>query len=294
MDFYQWPVERLENEYICLDYLKNAGPRIVRLYVNGLDDNLFAEMPDFVVPTIYGDYHFQGGHRLWHSPESMPRTYIPDEEGLEIERLDDGVLLTQPVEGPTGIRKSMEIRLQEGRPAVTILHKLENAGLWPVELAPWAITQMALGGIAVLPQQAVSDAKNGLLPDRILAVWPYTMINDPRLHLADDLLMVDGLSAQPACKVGILNRRGWIGYLYKGVFFTKRYSVHLDSQHVDYGCNTEVYVDHRFLELESIGPLTRLEPGQSAVHTEVWEITTGVKVPQTPDGVRQLVRDLNL
>jgi hypothetical protein len=293
-DYYGKPVGTLENEHLRLEYLLNAGPRIVRLFVGGSEQNLFAEMPDFVLPTLYGEYNFQGGHRLWHSPEQLPRTYIPDNEGLDVQSLEDGVRLNQPVEVATGIQKCMSIHLHSGRPAVTIEHKLTNAGLWPVDLAPWAITQMRPGGVAVLPQQLPDDPRNLLLPDRLLAVWSYTVLNDPRLHLADDLILVDGNAAQPACKIGVINKRGWMGYLNGGVLFTKRFTLCLGYPHPDFGCNCEVYVDHRFLEVETLGPMNHLDPGMSVVHTETWELTGGLKYPQTLDGMRAMVKDLDL
>jgi len=34
----------------------------------------------------------------------------------------------------------------------------------------------------------------------------------------------------------------------------------------------EVYASERHLELETLGPLTRLEVGEMAEHVEVWEV----------------------
>ena len=104
-DFYGKPVGILENKYLRLEYLLQAGPRIVRLFPAGSQENLLAELPELIVPTPYGDYHFTGGHRLWHAPEQMPRSYIPDNEGLQVMGLEDGINLIQPVEVPTGILK---------------------------------------------------------------------------------------------------------------------------------------------------------------------------------------------
>ncbi len=294
MDFYGLPVGILENEYLHLEYLRDAGPRIVRLTAAGSDFNLFAEMPDFTVPTLFGDYHFTGGHRLWHAPEELPRTYIPDNEGLEIQPLEGGVRLIQPVEPGTSIRKSMEIRLQPGRAGLEIQHRLENAGLWAVDLAPWAITQMVHGGVAILPQQLPEDPRNLLQADRVLAVWSYTVLSDPRLHLGDDFILMDGTAAQPPCKIGALNRRGWIAYLNHGVLFVKHFAPQLDRPHVDFGCNSEIYVDHRFLEIETLGPLAHLEPGQSVLHTETWSLYPGLDYSQDAGGVRTMVKDLGI
>ena len=92
--FYGLPTRTVANDHLRLDVLAEAGPRIVRLFLAGLDENQLAETPDVKWETPSGEYCLQGGHRLWHSPEASPRSSIPDNSGLEIEEVEDGVLLT--------------------------------------------------------------------------------------------------------------------------------------------------------------------------------------------------------
>lgn len=294
MDFHGFAVGSCETSFLRIEYLKDAGPRIVRLYFGDSPVNLLAEAPQAVTGTSLGEYRFLGGHRLWHAPEANPRSYIRDHEGLDVQSLPDGVRLTQAVEAQTGIRKSMEIRLHGERAALTVQHRLENMGLWAVELAPWAITQLRHGGVSVMPLQRPGSERDGLLADRLLAVWPYTRLGDPRLRLEDDACLLEGKEGLSACKIGTFNRRGWTGYLLPGVFFNKRFSPHDDQPHVDFGCNNEVYVDNRFIEVETLGPLTKLEPGQAVTHRETWELTGDLDYPTNVDGVRALIRDLDL
>jgi hypothetical protein len=293
-DFHGLATHSISNSHLRLEFLTQAGLRIVRLFLAGSDENQLAELPDVKWETPYGDYAVRGGHRLWHAPEAMPRTYAPDDGGLTIEETDGGVRLCQPTEASTGIRKSVEIRLHAGRPALTLQHWLHNDGLWPVETAPWAITQLPLGGVAVLPQRANPANTNGLLPDRHLVLWPYTRWSDPRLHLGDDYLLLYAQAQLPPCKVGYLNHQGWIGYLRGGVFFCKRFEPQTDRVHPDRGCNVELYCNDLFVELETLAPLCRLSPGQSVTHVETWELYAGVDVPQTLDGIHNLVQELGL
>ncbi len=292
MDFYGLPTEKLENKFLRLEYLKHAGPRIVRLSVAGSATNLLAEVPDSVAKTPFGEYHFRGGHRLWHAPEKLTRTYEPDDAGLEVKPLSGGVCLMQPVEARTGIRKSIEIQLLADRAGLILHHRLENTGEWAVELAPWAITQMALGGVGIIPQHTAVSPRSGLLPDRRLSLWPYTQLADPRLHLYDDFILVDGASSAQPCKIGVMNTAGWMGYLQAGVFFRKRFEPHPQAPHVDFGCNCEIYVGDAFLEIETLAPLQLLQPGETASHVETWELFSGVDYPLTLEGVRGLVRDI--
>ncbi len=290
MDYYGYPVRRIENKFMQVDFLSEAGPRLVRLLVKGSNENLLAEVPNLVQTTPFGDYHFFGGHRLWHSPEGMPRSYMPDTHGLQIEELPDGALrLTQPVETGSGLRKVMELQLSADAPCLVIRHFLTNKGLWPVECAPWAITQLKLGGLAIIPQQ-MGVPKAQLLPDRRLTIWNYTRLQDPRLHLGDDFILIDGAGAKPACKIGVLNPQGWLAYLLGETLLVKRFTHQPEAAHVDFGCDTEVYVDDRFIELETLGALVQMQPGQTVSHTETWELHQGVKAAPTLEGVRSLVQ----
>jgi len=293
-DFYGLPTRSLDNGHIRLEYLAEIGPRIVRLFAAGSHENLLAELPDIKMDTVHGPYFIRGGHRLWHSPEAFPRSYFPDNDDLLVEDRADGVPITQPVEPASGIRKSIEVRLASGQAQITLTHALKNEGSWPVELAPWAITQIRLGGVAILPQQIGALDTAGLLPNRQLVLWPYTRWADTRLQPADDLILIKADPAMPPCKIGYLNRAGWSAYLIGDTLFVKRFAPDVDLPHPDFGCNAEVYCCDRFIEVESLGPLVTLAPGATTVHVETWELHTGLTGAATPQGLRPALRDLKL
>lgn len=293
-DYFGLSYDSLRNPFLQLDYLITAGPRLVGLYLAGRSENLLAELPSAVVKTPLGNFRFLGGHRLWHAPEAHPRTYEPDDSGLTFEEIESGVLLHGRQELSTGIQKSMHIALKPDAPALTIRHTLTNHSAWPVELAAWAITQFPLGGVAILPQPTgLSDAA-GLLPNRQLILWPYTRWSDERLSLDDEYILIQGLSQLPPIKIGYANSRGWIGYYRDAVFFCKRIQVYRQVTYPDYGANSECFCNNQFLELESLGPLTWLEPGEMVQHIETWELYPIEDRPQTQDSLIQAVERLNL
>lgn len=274
-DFYGLAAHTVENEHLRVQVLTTAGPRLVRLFLRGAKENWLAETPRKKVSTPRGDYFFRGGHRLWYAPEKIPHTYQPDNDGVTLEATADGVRLHQPPEPLTGIRKSIAIRLAHERAALTLTHRIENAGAQPVELAPWAITMLKLGGVAILPQPVGAVDEHGLLPNRHLVLWSYTRIGDPRLELGDDFIRIHARADLPACKIGYLNRAGWIAYWRDGVLFVKRFAPCADEPHVDSNCNAEAYCNDEFVELETLAPFVRLEPGQSITHDETWEFYSG-------------------
>ncbi len=295
--FYGRAARTLENQYIRVDFLTEAGPRIVRMFLHGSTENLLAELPDVSFDAPYGVYNVLGGHRLWHSPEIRERTYVPDDSGVVVEEPSssskiDSVRLVAPVEAPTGIRKSMELTLLPDRPGLIVQHFLKNEGLWAVELSAWAITQMPLGGLAVHPQQVGPISDDGLLPNRNLVLWPYTRWEDARLQLHDELILINGEAIYPPVKIGYMNRAGWVGYLYQGVFFRKSFDPRPSQPYPDFGCNAEAYCNHQFMEVETVGPLTQLEPGQQLEHDETWELFPAQGVPLTIDGIRSFLKTI--
>jgi len=265
----------LKNDFLQIEYLTNSL-RITGLIPTG-KSNMLVDLSDLApIPTPYGDFHFQGGHRLWHAPEAMPRTYIPDIGELHITDLPDGVLLEAPTEAGAGIRKQIEIRFAADQPSITLTHTLSNDGMWPVELAPWAISQFRLGGTVILPMPVGNVDPAGLLHNRQFAFWPYTRINDPRLKLGDEFILFKADALLPPFKLGYFNPHGWMAYWLDGTLFRKSFEAHKELTYPDNNCNAEMYCNNRFVELESLAPLTKLNPGDSTKHVETWEIFTGL------------------
>ena len=264
----------LKNDFFQVEYLTDAL-RIMGVSPAGTP-NLLADIRGFPpIPTPYGEFHFRGGHRLWHSPEAMPRTYIPDTP-LVVTELPNGVLMEAQTEPGAGIRKSIEIRLAPDKPAMTLTHTLVNDGMWTVELAAWAITQFRLGGTVILPMPVGKVDEDGLLANRQLALWPYAHINDPRVKWGDEFVLFKADPLLPPFKVGYFNPHGWLAYWLDGILFRKTFEARADFTYPDNNCNAEMYCNDHFVELESLGRLIKLSPGTSAVHVEAWEVREGV------------------
>jgi hypothetical protein len=270
---------------------QSVGPRVISLCFNG-GENLFAELPDFVTTRPDGQaFHFYGGHRLWHAPEYMPRTYMLDDQPVEILSVENSLLIRQPVEAETGIEKSMQISLVEDKPQVVVRHTLTNCGLWPVETAPWAITQLKTGGVAILPQ---SQAEHDFLPNRSLTFWSYADINHPHVSLGNRYILIRSQIKDGAFKVGFPNPRGWLAYWQAGTLFVKRAAFEAQAAYYDSGSSSECYCNDKFLELETLGPISRLSPGASVMHVETWELHANVEYPENEDMVQAIVEKLGL
>lgn len=277
------PFASLQNEYLRLDYLTSLGPRIVGLYVNGVQENLFAETPDMHWPTPHGEYHLYGGHRLWISPEDV--FYMCPEEGLDVTNSDDGVILKSPVDA-SGLQKELAITLASNRVHVT--HKVTWHGKKEVAFAPWALTQIRLGGMAIVPFSNLE----GLLPDRNIVLWPYSELNDPRLELHDDLILVHAYGIGKPFKIGSFNSKAWIAYNWGDALLVKRFTLDMDGSYPDRHCNVEIYINDLCIELETLGSLQNLQPGSSMTHDETWEVISG-QFPFTLESARDINKKLS-
>jgi len=280
----------LENQTINILVTQSVGPRIISLrFKNG--DNLLAELPDFVTERPDGKpFHFYGGHRLWHAPENMPRTYVPDDAPVEVIPTKNSLSVLQQVENETGIEKSLRISLVGDKPQVIIRHMLTNRGQWSVECAPWAITQVRTGGVAILPQ---SREQVDFLPNRSLVLWSYTDLSSPQVRLGNRYLLVRAEMDGPF-KVGFPNPRGWLAYWLDGTLFVKRAAFDAQAEYYDFGSSSECYCNDRFLELETLAPVGTLSPGESITHTETWELYANVDFPGDEDTVQRIVEKLGL
>jgi hypothetical protein len=108
-------------------------------------------------------------------------------------------------------------------------------------------------------------------------LWHYTDLSDPRWTLGQKYMRLrsDAESPEPQ-KIGLLNKQGWAAYLRGETLFVKRVAYVEGATYPDYNCNFETYTAGAFMEVESLGALARLEPGESAEHTEAWSLLSGV------------------
>ena len=283
MNTFPLPVDSIENDFLRVDYCTTVGPRLIGLYAKQASKELLVPTPDIHWPTPHGEYYLYGGHRVWKAPEDS--FYNCPEEDITVVTENDRITLRSGVDA-SGLQKEISFCLDEHR--VLLTHQITWHGQEPIELAPWTITQLPLGGVAILPQSTLTA---GSAPTRSLALWPYASITDPRLELHDDLILVHGLADQKYFKAGSYNPFGWAAYMLDKVLFIKRFPVSDFRKLPDMGSNVETFVWDAYLELETLGELTWLTPGESVTFEETWEILSGEYSP-TLEEARAVVKQL--
>jgi hypothetical protein len=267
---------RISNGTVDLVVSSEVGPRILFYGFRG-GENEFHEIQEHSGKGGDRIFRVYGGHRLWVSPE-VARTYYPDNVPVSFQRQGIGFVLTAPPESEppgTNLRKEIEIELAETGSRVTVTHRIRNLGRRATRMAPWALSVMAGGGKAILPLPPRAPfSSDRLLPEGVLALWCYTDLADPRWRIGTKYIQLyqDGNSASKFKEqmIGIFNPLGWGAYFRNGHLFVKKANVETGSKYPDFGCNFELYTDPHSLELETLGPLRNLKPGETAEHTEHW------------------------
>jgi hypothetical protein len=288
-----WPnCYRLSNGSVELIVTTDVGPRVIRFGFIG-DENEFKEYKDQEGKTGGDEWRIYGGHRLWHAPEAMPRTYWPDNYPVEATADQDHLRVIQPVETTTGIQKEIELTLDAGSNHVTLIHRLRNKSLWPVELAPWMLTVMEVGGKVIIPQPPYKSHDAELLPLRSMAIWGYTNMRDPRyLWGTRYIVLSQDTQAKEPTKVGVGVMEGWASYARKGHLFLKRFNYVPGGKYPDFGSSVETFTNAEMIELETVGPLTSLQPGAVVEAREDWYLFKGLAPISDEDSIDKVVLPL--
>ena len=276
---------RVRNKKVDLVVLKEAGPRIIRFGFAD-DANVFGELSPESEEHSGIEVNVLGGHRLWHAPEVNPRTYQSDafpvgitenttteSSALRREGFSTFLRISQRAERLTGIRKEMDVTLHDTEPSVKVVHRLINENVWTVDLAPWAITVMEKEGTAIVPLPPRGSHMENLSPTLSLAIWPYTNLADSRFHFGERFIT---LTQDPTNtlmqKIGIRNTVGWVAYLQECRLFVKQIHHNCTASYPDLGSSAEIFTNEQILEIETLGPMSRIEPGQAVEHVETWHL----------------------
>jgi hypothetical protein len=274
---------RVSNGEAELIVTADVGPRIIRYgFIGG--QNLFKEFPEQLGGTGEQKFQLRGGDRVWKAPEDAVATWAPDNVPVEIQVTATGLVAREPVEPLTGLQKEIEVTMAPTGTGVTVAHRVANRSLFALEYAPWALTMMAQGGAAVTGFPPRGHHPANLEATNPLVMWAYTNLADPRWTFTRKYM---ALRQEPnnadAQKLGLFNADTWAVYLLNGEAFLKWAKANPASTYPDFGCSFETFTNNEFLEMETLGPLAKVAPGQVAEQVEHWSLHRNVSVHELTD-----------
>lgn len=261
------------------------GPRILSLRVGNGPNILFEDDGGIT----RGDWRLYGGHRFWISPESE-ECYLPDNDPCSIEMCGDcanGCLKISQKPMLSGLQRILEIGSFNDT-GFTIRHHIKNTGVMLASGAAWALTCVIPEGKVVAPWYAGSKnwSTNRV---QFWSAWAGHGSNlaSKQWGLFNDHFVIDPTGEEG--KAGLYSEAGLIALLRPDCTFVKTYDPIPEAIYPDGGCNIELYTCGSFVEMETLGPVYTLYPGQSYFHTENWVITDKVYQPESWQKLRTLI-----
>jgi len=185
-----WPNSyRIWNGEVELIITSDIGPRIMR-YAFPDGQNVFKEFADTLGKSGEANWQLRGGHRIWFAPEDAVKTYAPDNGPVHISVKGEVLEATEPVEPLTGLEKQIRVKMSPAGTGVEVLHRIRNTNKTTIELAPWALSMMAPGGVGIHGFPTRGTHPEVLAPTNPLVMWAFTDLTDRRWQFTRKYLML--------------------------------------------------------------------------------------------------------
>jgi len=289
---------RMSNGHAAVSVVPAAGGRVLEfsldgqqaLWVNpGLQGKLF---PVPKRPTSWNDWRNYGGYKLWPAPESLwpksvgdgPDPFL-DGGAASVEVLSQrGLRLTGAPSLDMGLLFVRELEMDPQTGVLTVRQRMRNIGPRPVDWSIWDVTQIPAlvkkgppAGAAFAPRRVFDPAwvffpanphsphRNGILP---LGAGQDQWKNEGGLIITE----YQGVSG----KIGADSPSGWMVGAVGDLAYIKRFPQRRGgASYPDKGSTVEVYTNDKtlpYIEMEVLGPLVRLEPGEETSYPETWAL----------------------
>ncbi len=256
----------MDNGILEIGVALEFGLRICHFSFLGRE-NIFYEHPLSLDRfTTEEGWRLRGGHRLWLAPEGEA-VYAPDNHPIRYTLIEDGIAITQERDDRLGVIKEMRVTFEEGR--VCVGHKITNVGDGLLECALWPISVMAPGGVERI---GLRKRSGGYDPLHHISIWDHSNLGDPRATYKKDEIILTHMDIDCPYKIGVGHPEGEVRYANRGVVFFKDYERHEGATYPDGSVSYETFLSKFMVEIESLSPLYRLRPGESAEHFEYWRL----------------------
>ena len=224
-----------------------------------------------------GDWKMRGGHRVWCTrpgADEGEETYAADNAPCQVKMGRTSVTATAPVDPVTRLQRSLTIRVLDDASVAVECRVLNTSDmLWSGGL--WALT-------CTVPTEAstygipLGDGTDWDVFTMVTARrWAghTSRVNDPQISFTEDNLVIRPQGHE--AKRFIQAPQGVIGLTDtdERITFTKRAPYERNGVYPN-NTNIAFYVgpDNFMVELETMGPMQTVRPGESLIHAEVWKL----------------------
>jgi hypothetical protein len=270
---------RVSNGRVALSVVPGAGGRVLEFSLDGqqafwVNPSLRGKLfPVSRRPTNWGAWRNYGGYKLWPAPQSLwpksvgeaPDPFL-DGGPASVELLPQrGVRITGAPSLDMGLLFIRELELNPQTGVVTVQQRMRNIGTRPVDWSIWDVTQIPAPAWVFLPANPNSPHPNGIIPQ---GGGQSQWTNEGGLIITE----YKGQSG----KIGADSPAGWMVGVVGDLAYVKRFPPRReDATYPDKGSTVEVYTNDRslaYIEMEVLGPIVHLEPGEEASYPETWAL----------------------
>lgn len=218
------------------------------------------------------------GSTFWTSPQrewNWPPVSEFDKQPYTVEQNDDAIVMTSQPSSRLGLQVSKKFMTDKQRKAIVITYSIKNVTDTIRSVAPWEITRVPNSGLIFFDASKESISPANLLPFQFAhnAAWYQAdAINENRKINADG--------------------KGWLAYANNGLLLVKQFTDLDASQSAPGEAEVQVYVNRgtTYIELESQGAYTALNPGQQLSWTVCWYLLPCNAENQPSQSLLDLVR----
>ena len=198
------------------------------------------------------------GSTFWTSPQrewNWPPVSEFDKQPYTVEQNDDAIVMTSQPSSRLGLQVSKKFTTDEQRKAIVITYSIKNVTDTIRSVAPWEITRVPNSGLIFF-----DASKESISPANLL---PFQFAHDAAWYQADATNENRKINA---------DGKGWLAYANNGLLLVKQFTDLDASQPAPGEAEVQVYVNRgtTYIELESQGAYTALNPGQQLSWTVCW------------------------
>jgi hypothetical protein len=239
--------------------------------------NVIWENPEEYGQTypITMDWHNYGGYKAWVAPQDLwgwpPDPFLDfGKANVEVLQEPKGLPVLRLTGCPslkTGILFVKEISMSPSG-EVTVRQKMYNIGGKPVSYSIWGVTQVKTPCFVVFPVKNRSK-----FPEKISYIMAESR-NSRQFDVKDGLCITR--YAGELGKIGADSDGPWMIWFSDDIAYVKLFDPMDElATYPDGGCSVEVFTSEAklgYVEMEILGPIAELDPGESTELTERWRI----------------------
>ncbi len=272
IDYHGWPnAWQLSNGTVELVFVPQTGRIMSYRLVGGR--NILWNNPSLagkVVPLTDKEWANFGGDKVWPAPQSdwnWPPDPVLERGEPQVRATSDGLIVRG--RASSGLLLERQINMSKSGSQVRILDRLTNVSAKSVEKSVWEVCQVDDPDFALLPVQIGPRAPKGWfsLGGSTESASFVAVRSDGTLRIQRD--------PRGGRKYGSGSGAGSVAAVKGGLKFTMGTPFVAGESYPDGGCGLEVFTSGDplpYVELELLGPIRRLNPGQSTSIAVVWTI----------------------